>query len=85
MYAINIHRENAFLSGFNMNERYLRGHKPEFVFSPNVNLSALPQKKKNWNILRPQSYSMWTTVHISMTRPTIGSNWHVASDVLREI
>lgn len=34
LYAINIHRENAFLSGFNMNERYLEGgHKPEFVFS----------------------------------------------------
>lgn len=83
MWRIFIERA-ACLSGYSMNERYLAGVRPEFVFQ-RMWISLPSLRKKIWNILRPQSYSMWTTVHISMTRPTIGSNWHVASDVLREI
>lgn len=84
LHATNIHRESC-VSQWTEHEWTLssRGHKPEFVFQ-HMRISPPILWKKN-NILRPQSYSMWTTVHISMTRPTIGNNWHVASDVLREI
>lgn len=84
MHQIFIERA-VFLSGYSMNEHYLAGVISLSLFFSICESLCPPSLRKSWDILRPQSYSMWTTVHISMTRPTIGSNWHVASDVLREI